>query len=267
MELTVHDRTVRAATGGRPLAEDRPLLVLLHGAGQDHTVWALVMRALAHRGYSLLAPDLPGHGKSEGPAPLSIEEYAAWTRDLIAAAGFASAHLCGHSMGSLAALHLAASEPTIVDSLALIGTAATMPVHPELQAAADNGDHLAIELIISWGLAPRSHTGRHPTPGLTLRESGFRLMERNDPAVIASDLRASSSYGGAIDAAAQVSCPTLLLLGERDMMTPVRNAAPLRDAMPNAQTIVVPNAGHSLMAEQPNAVIDAMTAFLGGVAA
>ena len=104
MDLEVRGRRVRAATGGRPLDPERSLLILLHGAGFDHTAWSLVMRAVAHGGFSVLAPDLPGHGKSEGPAPGSIENYASWVADLLEVTGFDRAHLAGHSMGSLMAL-------------------------------------------------------------------------------------------------------------------------------------------------------------------
>lgn len=266
MELEVLGRRVRAATGGRHLDADRPLLVVLHGAGMDHTVWALVMRALAHRGHSLLAPDLPGHGKSEGPPAASVEQYAAWTVALIEAAGFQTAHVAGHSMGAAIALHVAATRPNLAASLILMGTASSMPVHPELQAAADAGDHKAIELIMSWGLGPRSHVGRHPVPGMAMRAGGTRLMESVDPQALAADLRTSADYEDALRDAAQVRCPTLLILGTRDQMTPARNAAPLADVLADATVTTLPDVGHMMMLEDPNGVIDSTLAFLGATA-
>jgi len=261
VHLTVNGKQVRAATGGRPLEPDRPLLLLIHGAGQDHTVWALVARALAHGGFSVLAPDLPGHGPSAGPAPTSVEAYAEWSADLIEATGYGAAHIGGHSMGSLAALELAATRPELVTSLVLLGTAATMPVHPELQAAADDGEHLAIQLITLWGFASHTHLGRHPTPGLTLRDAAVKLMRRIDPDVIASDLRASSSYAKALDAAALVKCPSLMVLGDHDLMTPTQNATALSAAL-EASTVVLPQTGHMMMLERPHEVIDTMVDFL-----
>lgn len=262
MDLVVAGRRVRAATGGRPLEPERPLLVLLHGAGMDHTVWALVMRALAHHGYSVLAPDLPGHGKSEGPNPSTVAEFAAWTAALIAATGFSSAHVGGHSMGSAIALQTAADRPEVVDSLILMGTAARMPVHPDLQAAADAGDHKAIELIMSWGLGPSAQLGRHSVPGMALRAAGTRLMESVDAPALASDLRTSAGYENALQAAAGVTCPALLILGERDQMTPRRNAASLAEALADATTATIPDTGHMMMLEQPNHVIDETLRFL-----
>ena len=264
MELVVAGKRVRAATGGQPLDPGlRPLLVLVHGAGMDHTVWALIGRALAHHGYSVLAPDLPGHGASEGPAPTTIEDYAAWTAELVAAVDAGPAHLAGHSMGSLTVLHLAATRPELARTLTLLATAARMPVHPELQAAADRHDHLAIDLITGWSLPAAAHLGRHPTPGLSLRDGVVRLMERIDPAVIASDLRASSSYAGAVGAAAAVRCPALLVLGELDMMTRPSGAAPLVEALAGAETVHLPETGHLMMLERPHVVIDTLLEFIG----
>ncbi len=263
MELEVRGHRVRVATGGRAFEPDRPLLVMLHGAGMDHTVWALVMRALAHQGYSVLAPDLPGHGKSEGPLPTSVEEYAEWTAALIASTGFHTAHVAGHSLGAAIALHVAATRPNLAASLVLLGTASAMPVHPELQSAADAGDHKAIELIMSWGLGPQAHVGRHPVPGMAMRAGGTRLMESVEPEALAADLRTSAAYAGALRDAAQVRCPTLLVVGTRDLMTPARNAAPLADALADVSVTTLPDAGHMMMLEDPNGVIDAILAFLG----
>ncbi|HSF85731.1 MAG TPA: alpha/beta hydrolase [Acidimicrobiia bacterium] len=267
MELTVAGKTVRAATGGRPLDQGRPLLVLLHGAGMDHTVWALVMRALAHGGYSVLAPDLPGHGKSEGPIPKSVEDYAMWTASLIEATGFTSAHLAGHSLGSAIALQTAAADSDLASSLILMGMAATTPVHPDLQAAADAGEHRAIELIMSWGLGPNAQMGRHPVPGMAMRATGTRLMESVDAAALAADLRSSGSYTQGLEAAAAVACPALLILGRRDQMTPARNAEPLIEALRDVSSVTIPDAGHMMMVEDPNRVIDETLAFLATVEA
>ena len=140
-----------------------------------------------------------------------------------------------------------------------------MPVHAELQAAADRHDHLAIELIASWSLPPAAHLGRHPTPGLTLRDGAIRLMERIDPAVIASDLRASSGYARALEAAADVQCPALLVLGELDLMTRPSGAAPLAESFATVETVTLPATGHMMMLERPHEVIDTMVGFLDTV--
>src|SRR3954469_18626335 len=117
MQLSVNGLDIFVATGGRALDTSQPTIVLLHGAGFDHTAWALHSRWFAHHGHSVLAPDLPAHGRSSG-APLStIAEMADWTASLLDAAGAAKARLVGHSMGSLIALETAARHPAKVSAL------------------------------------------------------------------------------------------------------------------------------------------------------
>src|SRR5437764_4992203 len=128
MELVVDGAKVYAATGGCEHDPALPLVVFVHGAALDHTVWALLARWFAHRGYAVLAPDLPGHGRSEGAPLVSIAAMADWTAALIAAAGASKATLIGHSMGSLVALETAARHAACVAAVGLIGTAAAMPV-------------------------------------------------------------------------------------------------------------------------------------------
>src|SRR5258707_5782287 len=125
MQLSVNGIDTFVATGGRPFDPALPSVVMLHGAGFDHTTWALHSRWFAHHGFSVLAPDLPGHGRSSG-APLStIAAMADWTAVLIEAAGAAKARLVGHSMGSLIALETAARHPARTSPLSRIGHAAT----------------------------------------------------------------------------------------------------------------------------------------------
>src|SRR5580692_11998244 len=116
MQLQVNGADIFVATGGRAFDPALPAVVMLHGAGFDHTSWALHSRWFAHHGHGVLAPDLPGHGRSAG-APLStIAEMSDWTAALLDAAGVAKSRLIGHSMGSLIALETAARHPARVSS-------------------------------------------------------------------------------------------------------------------------------------------------------
>jgi pimeloyl-ACP methyl ester carboxylesterase len=140
MHLSVNGIETFVATGGREFDAAEPTVVLLHGAGFDHTAWALHSRWLAHHGHSVLAPDLPGHGRSSGTPVPTIAGMADWTAALLDAAGVAKAWLVGHSMGSLIAIETAARHPQRVSALSLIGTAATMTVGPDLLKAAEAND-------------------------------------------------------------------------------------------------------------------------------
>ncbi|MGQ0664010.1 MAG: alpha/beta fold hydrolase [Pseudomonadota bacterium] len=258
MDLRVDGRVVFAATGGKPLNPGSPAVVFLHGAGMDHTVWTLQTRFFAHHGRSVLAVDLPGHGRSAGPPLASIGDLADWLCRVLDAAGLPRAALVGHSMGSLIALEAAARAPARVWAVALLGAAESMPVHPDLLAAAAANDHLAIDLVASWGFGRRAHLGGCRAPGLWMLGSGMRLLERNPGPALAADLEACHAYHGALEAASRVRCPALLLLGEIDRMTPPENAAELGRRIDDARTVVLARCGHMMMVERPDDTLEAL---------
>src|SRR3954469_5882298 len=258
MQLSVNGIETFVATGGRDFDLLQPAIVLLHGAGFDHTTWALHSRWFAHHGYGVLAPDLPGHGRSLG-APLStIADMADWTASLIDAAGAAQARLIGHSMGSLIALETAARHPAKVSALSLIGTAATMIVGPDLLKAAEANDRAAVDMVSIWGLGFQAELGGSLAPGLWMHGGAQRVLEQGRPGVLFSDLSACNSYHNALVAAAQIAVPTTLILGERDMMTPAKAGKALAAALPNSRTVVLRGAGHMMMVERPDELLAAL---------
>jgi pimeloyl-ACP methyl ester carboxylesterase len=258
MQLQVNGTDIFIATGGREFDPALPTVVMLHGAGFDHTSWALHSRWFAHHGYGVLAPDLPGHGRSSGAPMSTIAEMADWTAALLAAAGAAKARLVGHSMGSLIALETAARHPAKVSALSLIGTAATMTVGPDLLKAAEANDHAAIDMVAIWGLGFQAELGGSLAPGLWMHSGAERVLQQCRPGVLFNDLSACNAYQNALAAAAQVTVPATLILGERDMMTPARAGKALAAALPNSRTVVLSGAGHMMMAERPDELLAAL---------
>ena len=259
MWLKVHSRSVFAATGGRDHLPGQALVLFLHGAGMDHSIWALQSRALAHRGLNVLALDFPGHGGSEGPALTSIGDLADWTAEAIAAAGAERAILIGHSMGALVALETAARRPDRVAALGLVGVASKMPVHPDLLAAAQANSHDAVDMVSIWGLGGPATLGGSPSPGQWMLGAAARLLERSAPGVLHADLAACNAYAGASDAAAKVACPALLVLGERDQMTPLKGGKALAALIQGPpRVVVIDDAGHMMMIERPDETLEAL---------
>jgi pimeloyl-ACP methyl ester carboxylesterase len=258
MLLTVNGAEVFVATGGREFDATLPTVVLLHGAGFDHTTWALHSRWFAHHGFGLLAPDLPGHGRSGGKALATIAEMADWVAALLDAAGATKAKLVGHSMGSLIALETAARHSAKVSGLSLIGAAATMTVGPDLLKAAEANDHTAIDMVSIWGLGFQAGLGGSLAPGLWMHLGAQRVLEQCRPGVLYNDLAACNAYQDALAAAAKVMVPVTLILGERDMMTPAKSGMALAAALPNARTVVLPGAGHMIMVERPDELLAAL---------
>src|ERR1700721_4458557 len=222
MQLSVDGVDTFVATGGRPFDKSLPSVVMLHGAGFDHSTWALPTRWFAHHGYSVLAPDLPGHGRSAGQPLPNIADMADWTAALLDAAGARQARLVGHSMGSLIAIETAARPPDKVSGLSLIGTAATMTVGPDLLKAAEANDPAAIDMVSIWGLGLKAELGGSLAPGLWMHQTAQRVLQRCAPGVLHNDLNACNAYQNALAAAAQIKVPATFVLGERDMMPPAK---------------------------------------------
>jgi pimeloyl-ACP methyl ester carboxylesterase len=262
MELTVAGARVHAGTGGREFDASLSPIVFLHGAGMDHTVWALPARYFAHRGRAVLAVDLPGHGRSEGKPLASIGVMADWVAQLLDAAGAGKAALVGHSMGALVALEAAARHPDRICRLALLGAAPRMPVHPDLLAAAEANDHAAFDLMTSWSFGPAGQLGGARVPGSWLMGGGERLLERLRPGVLSADLEACNAYGDGMESAAKVTCPALVVMGAEDKMTPARAGAKLAAAISGANSVIIPNCGHMMTAEKPDETLDALKTIL-----
>jgi pimeloyl-ACP methyl ester carboxylesterase len=183
---------------------------------------------------------------------------ANWTAALLDAAGAAKAKLVGHSMGSLTALETAARHPAKVSALGLIGTAATMAVGPDLLKAAEANDRTAIDMVSIWGLGFQAELGGSLAPGLWMHSGAQRLLEKCRPGVLFTDLSACNAYQDALAAAAEITVPTTLVLGERDMMTPARAGKMLAAALPNSRTVVLRGAGHMMMVERPDELLAAL---------
>lgn len=258
--MQVDGRNVFVAHGGSPFDPSRPAVVLIHGAGMDHSAWAWQSRALAQRSNAVLAVDLPGHGGSQGPPLDSIPALSGWLIRLLDAADIAEAALAGHSLGALVALDAAARFPQRVRAIALIGAAARMPVHPALLQAAQGNRAEAIVMVNLWGHGQRAQIGGCPVPGLWMTGLGQRLLERAGPGVLHAGLAACDGYREGADRAADVRCPARVIIGARDRMTPAKAGRALAAMISGAAASVIPAAGHMLMIERPGETLDALLA-------
>jgi len=258
MDLNVDGRNVYAATGGRPFDPAKPAVLMVHGAGMDHTVWQLPARWLAWHGHGVLAVDLPGHGRSEGPALTSLADMVAWLGRVMDAAGVQKAGIVGHSMGGAIAVEAAATLPERVTRIALLGTAAAIPVNKALLDAARDTPERAYEMMTTWSHAAGAKMGGNPVPGLWMTGGSLALLARNAPGVLYTDLAACAAWSTGAAAAARVRCPALAVLAANDIMTPTRNGAELARLIPGSTTVTIPDCGHMLLAEQPDATLDAL---------
>ena len=262
MKLTVNNHDVFSATGGKSFDAALPTVVFLHGSGLDHRSWALQTRWFAYHGYSVLAPDLPGHSLSGGEACKTIEDSAKWLRQFLDAAGVSAAHLVGHSQGFLTALEFAKNNPDRVLSLSAIGTAAAIPVNQALIDTAKDSASKAAHMMVNWGFGPGAHAGISAVPGMQPIAVGRAIMSRNP---LAGDLQACADYQGGADAVTGLgNIPACCILADKDKMTPLKAGLNLADAM-GVQPTIIKGFGHMLPIEAPRKTLNALRMFISSV--
>jgi pimeloyl-ACP methyl ester carboxylesterase len=270
MKLSVNGREAYAYTGGKAFDANLPAVVFIHGAMHDHSVWALQSRALAHQGHAVLALDLPGHGhgRSAGLAPASVEDAAQWVVDVLAEAGVKRAALVGHSLGSLIALEAAARLGEAATHLVMVGTTFPMKVSPALLSTALEAPLKAIDMVNAFSHSTLGAKPSAPAPGFWLHGGNRALMRRLQSAYAAAghgnlfhhDFQVCDRYAAGLESAAKVRCPTRFILGSHDQMTSPKTTSTLASAL-KANCITLP-AGHSLMGEAPDGVLNGIRSFL-----
>jgi pimeloyl-ACP methyl ester carboxylesterase len=262
MYLTVDARKTYAYTANRPFDGGRPTVIFIHGAANDHSVWSLQSRYYAYHGWNALAVDLPGHGKSAGSPCASIGAAADWVLRLLNAAGAATAALVGHSMGSLIALETAARHPDRIKKIVMIGSAVPIQVSEALLNTSKANDHAAYEMINVFAHSNSAQLGGNRAPGMWMMGSAMRLMERSGDGVLHADFSACHNYSAGLEAAQKLKCPVLMILGRRDLMTPMKVAKDVISKLADVKVVVLEGAGHSLMEEKPDEVLDSLIPFL-----
>lgn len=270
MDIALNGQTLYAYTGGKPFNPAQPTAVFIHGVLNDHSVWILQTRALAHHGWNVLAIDLPGHGRSGGEAPASVEQAADAVAALLDALELKQAALIGHSWGSLIALEAAARLGERVSHLVLVGTAFPMRVSPALIDASLNQPMKALAMVNVFSRSTLAPPPSALGPGTWVYGGGMALGKR----VLASNTQvnvfhrgfvACDSYANGGTAMAQITCPVLFVLGAQDQMTPPKAAQGLigagRAAGKTLQVVNVP-CGHHQMTEAPEETLAALRGFL-----
>ena len=275
MKFTLQDPTGQAYeayayTGGKAFDPSQPTVVFIHGVLGDHSVWILQTRYLAHHGFNVLAVDLPGHARSGGEAPRSVEEASQFVEALLDAAGVQRAALVGHSWGSLIALETAARLKDRISHIALVGTAFPMKVSPALLESSLNEPMKAIEMINVFSRATLAAPPSALGPGTWVFGANTALNRR----VLASNPKvnvfhrgfvACDSYANGLQAMADLTCPVLFVLGNQDQMTTPRAAQGLVNqarACGKTHEVVRVPMGHHQMTESPEETLHALQRFL-----
>ena len=270
MNYIVNGHSTYCYTGGKAPDAAKPTAIFIHGVVGDHSVWALQSRWFAHHGWNVLAVVLPGHCRSQGPPPASVQDAAAFVVALLDAAGLRRAALVGHSFGSLIALEVAAQVPARVTQLVLVGTAAPMKVSAALLEFSQHQPLQALHMINVFSRATLAAPPSGLGPGTWVYGNSMALGRRVIAANAAHNVffqgfKACNDYAGGEAAMAKVECSVLFVLGELDQMTPPRAAQGLVRAARNAKLKVL-FCGHHHMSEAPEATLLALSDFLNAEA-
>jgi len=232
-------------------------MVLVHGAGGSHLDWPASLRRL--RETNVYALDLPGHGRSEGPGRSSVAAYRDFTLTFLDVVGLDRATVAGHSMGGGIALDCALNYPDRLDGLILVGSGARLRVAPAIltgilsDSEVETTFEATVDLVCDYAFGP----------GATelLKRLGSQRLLKTPPQVLHGDYAACDAFD-VMERLGEVRCPTLVIGGTADVLTPPKYAVYLRDHIPGAGLVLVDAAGHMVMLEKPEVVTRAISKFI-----
>jgi pimeloyl-ACP methyl ester carboxylesterase len=239
-------------TGHSGMVPRRPTLILIHGAGGSSQSFLPQIRGL-DRFINILALDLPGHGNTPGPGRQAIATYADWVHETLAGPFPESFFLGGHSMGGAISLEMGLRFPNKIQGLILIATGATLGVSPKLLTGLQEQPHQTIGKINEWSYAK----GTDPQ----IIAQSIQLMEQTPVSVIQGDFQACSQFQRQ-DEIGGIKAPTLILVGDQDVMTPPGSSRFLQEKIPASQLAVIPGSGHMIMLEKHQEVNQAIREFI-----
>jgi pimeloyl-ACP methyl ester carboxylesterase len=226
-------------------------LVLVHGAGGSHLDWPAPLRRL--REANVYDLDLPGHGRSEGMGRSSIAAYRDFIFAFLDALGLGRAVVVGHSMGGAIALDFALHYPDRLDGLILVGTGARLRVLPAILTGILSDFEATVDLILDYAFGPSATE--------QLKRLGRQRLLKTPPEVLHGDYTACDAFD-VMEHLGEVRCPTLVIGGTADRLTPPKYSAYLRDHIPGAELVLVDAAGHMVMLEKPEVVVRAVSKFI-----
>lgn len=225
--------------------------MLLHAAGGSRLEWPGELRRLPNA--SVYALDLPGHGRSDPPGRDSIEAYAAVVLTFIEQMGLRDVVLLGRSMGGAIAQLIGLQRPPAVSGLVLVATGARLRVMDAILEGILDDFQTTAEMIVD-------NVWAEEAPSAMIEASRQHLLE-TDPAVAHGDYVACNRFD-VMDRLGEIRLPTLVINGTADRMTPLKYGRFLADQIPDAQLLIVEDAGHMVTLEKPEAVAAAVRRFL-----
>lgn len=268
MRVSVNGAEAFIDNHGQAIDPAQPTILWIPGAGMEGLVWSLQARHFAFNGYNSLSVTRPGHGQpgasscSDGPLNSTVEEEADWLVALLDALGLKSATVIGHSLGGLIAIDFAARHADRTDKVVLIASSPAIPVNPALVESARSQRQIADDLIAGWGHGKTGHFGGNQAIGGWMMGTGRMMLYRQADGVLHSDLAMCAAYASGEERAAAITAETLILLADKDRMTPLKAGRKLAELIPESEMMIIENCGHAIPGEEPDITLSAIKEFL-----
>lgn len=241
--------------GDEGLGEDRPTLVMIHGAGGRAQIWQNQIRLLDET-INVLALDLPGHGNTEGDGQPHISGYAQWLADILKGIFDHPIFLLGHSMGGAIVQEVAITSPHMLEGIILVSTGARLKVAPMFLNGLLNNFEEILETFISYAYSSRTDK--------SIIEEGLRMMKASGSRVVYNDFLACDRFDRR-QSLAQIHLPCLVLCGSEDKLTLPKLSEALKEGIEGSELKVVPHAGHTVMIERYQEMNEAVREFVLGI--
>lgn len=254
MDEKLKDLGVGYVAGKRGFVEERPTLVMIHGAGGSSRVWQNQISFLA-KDLNVLALDLPGHGETEGQGYPSIPEYAQWLGEILQVLFDYPVFLMGHSMGGAIVQKTVLNHPDILEGVILVGTGARLKVAPMFMDALFNNFEHTVDTFIGYAYSLKTDR--------SIVDEGGRLMKEAGGSVVYNDFLACDQFDGK-RGLTHMNVPCLILCGSEDKLTPPELSEALNEAIKGSILKIVPDAGHMVMIERPRELNEGVQEFILG---
>jgi len=226
-------------------------IIFIHGSGGDGFVWENQLVRLSDF-ITVIIPDLPGHGKSEGACFDSAKEYAEWINVLAENLKLSSFFLAGHSLGGAVAQEYASKYPEKTEGLILLGTGLCFDISKEYLELLQTNFKAAINISCESAYAGKVEE--------TLYKKGYKMLLENGKKTLYKDMRACKSFDGS--ALVLLKTPCLIICGKKDKITPPDHSRQLLKKIDKSTLHIVPKAGHMVMIEAAEVINRAIESFV-----
>ena len=244
MILQIENKSIHISNAGQVFDNKKDTIVFLHGSGLSHIVWSLAEQFFSNKNFNVMSIDLPGHGNSEGPCLETIEKIADWLEKVFLELNLDQVILAGHSQGCLEMLEYSYKFKSRVKKLVFIGGSYRMPVNQTLIDLAKNGDSEAVKLMMKWSFKDyKKFIGGNPVEKII-------QSPRDISEILATDLIACSNYSNGSNAAKEIDCPTMVILGSDDKMVNLEVGKKFANLIKNSITHIIEECGHMIMIEK-----------------